>query len=366
MFDSLMIKIQQLEGVKLETPQNIMINVDSDYRLVELYKGAIDYIHKELGVKLSTSKDLYKINKQMWNSLIEFLVEKSSEEKSSFDCFSFNSPYLYYLVDNNYNVVDVVKFTDGEQLDIFKNKLEQYIADVTTVDRTRKFYADSKDGTVKLVCYDSKDDIVEQDYTPVVIVEYNSNKSIYKVYTGILVYRTFTFIPSVGLYGDYDRVHQLIVNFDIMEALNHAKECGPELYELYQNFEKDNEQISVRELMRLLDKFGYRLQLQNDDSIGTIENISDEESVVDIVDFFNTFVGTTGETALDVIRLPELQKIFKYNKLTFMTLLHIISKEYLTFEGSKIKMDDIINIIFKLHSKAIDREQAERLKKIIQ
>ena len=49
-----------------------------------------------------------------------------------------------------------------------------------------------------------------------------------------------------------------------------------------------------------------------------------------------------------------------------MTLLHIISKEYLTFEGSKIKMDDIINIIFKLHSKAIDKEQAEKLKKIIQ
>lgn len=343
-------------------PDRLTIELDEDNIVEsELYKGALEDIHKTLGFKIPTSKDVYKLNHDIWNELRDYTI--SELENNTNKKFDLNN--IYYLMDDSYNVVDVTTFDNLEDEVKFDECLKKYTADITTFERTRKFYSDCKDGTVKLVCYDSNDDITTKDYVPVVILEFNTEKAVYKVYTGILVYTNFTFIPNVGTYGEYNNIKSVILHLDISKVLQFAKESALDLYNQYLEFVKDNEEISVRELMRLLDKFGYKLQLNTSDNIDDISNITDETAVKEIQDFFNTFSIVTGETALDVIKLPELQKIFKYNNLTFVQLLHILSKEYLTFEGSKIRMDDIINIVFKLFSKSTDTNNVDSIKRVI-
>ena len=78
--------------------------------------------------------------------------------------------------------------------------------------------------------------------------------------------------------------------------------------------------------------------------------------------FFNTFTFSTGESAHDILALPELKKIFRYNKLTILDVLTILSKEYLTWDGSKINADILGGIVFNLYDKQNDKKQVELIK----
>ena len=103
-------------------------------------------------------------------------------------------------------------------------------------------------------------------------------KSQYKVFTGILIYKSFTFVPSISSYLETDKLSDFIKYIDIEEALNYATENANNLFEAYKTFESNPVEVSARELISILKKVGYKLQLKTDDQLDVIESISDETS----------------------------------------------------------------------------------------
>lgn len=369
MFEVMLTKAMRPKDVIWDSPKYLHIKFednDEKYDTCEIFKGADIFLHKQLDLKPSTSKEVYKKAETIWKELKDLQLQKAKDNPDSRAVFYLNKPEVLYLMDDYKNVVDVFDARDEEVIKEFEGQLEKFTLDITTNEKTDKFFTDGKGGLIKLVFYKHGTDLTKEEYTPVVILEYNNNKSQYRVYTGILIYDPFVFIPNISTYSDTDRLNNFIKSFDIDEILKYSTENAEELFKSYTQFKENSVEISARELISLLKKVGYKLQLKTDDQLDTIEAIQDSESNQKIQEFFNTFTFTTGETAYDILSLSELKKIFRYNKLTLLEVLAILSKEYLTYDGTKITADILSSIVFNLYDKQNDKKQAESIKNEIE
>lgn len=368
MFDSIIAKQIKPLGIAWNRPKYIEIESETEEgsKTVEyqILKGADIFLHKQLQLKPSTSKEVFKKDEKIWNDLKNIQLEKAKDPQKSRYPFTLDKETLVYLTYGN-TLVDVFDAFNLDSKKEFEEKLDQFVTDVTTTDKTKKFYADGKGNIVKLVCYDKNSDLTKEDYTPVVLIEFNNDKSTYKVYNGILIFKTFTFIPSLLAYQEYNCYSDLIKNVDISSVLDHSKESAKDLYDIYLNFVSSPVEISARELIKILKNVGYKLELTEDDQLNSIEAIADEESNLKIQNFFNTFTNTTGETAYDIFALAELKKAFRFNKLTLIELLSILSKEYLTYDGGKVTASILNDLIYSLYNKNNDKRFVESIEKEI-
>ena len=359
MFESMIPKIVKPTKVDWSSPKYMKLEVDGETEAYEILKGADTYLHKQLGIKPATSKEVYKKSESIWKELRDLQLDRA---KDTMEQFSLDSSSLLYLVDETRNLMDLNNVRDAENEKSFREALEKYIIDITTTQKTRKFFGAGEDRStlVKLICYDTNADIVNDPFTPVVMIEFSSDKSKYKVYTGILIYKVFTFIPSPNCYLECDNLSDFVKYLNIDSGLEFATEKGQDLYDAYTDFQGNQYEMSVREVLGMFKKVGFKLELQSDDQIGAVEAISDETSNDKIQEFFNTFKFTTGESAYEIMALSELKKIFRYNKLTLLDMLGILSKEYLNH--SKITCDILGDIVYNLYSKQNDKKQIESIK----
>ena len=231
--------------------------------------------------------------------------------------------------------------------------------EVNSLEHTKKFYVEGAGGLIKLVLYRADARIDKDDYTPVIILEVNNKKAEYSVYTGILIYNSFTFIPSMNPVVTYQSYVDFIMGVNILGTLELSENNAEGLYHAYLDFKSGHIEISARELIRILNKVGYKLELKEDMSLDDIEKLRDEEANTTIKNFFNSFRMTTGETAEDILNLSEVKKIFKYNKLTIVDLLEILSKEYLKDDGAKITAQVLSDLVFGLYTKRTDSVDAK-------
>lgn len=364
MFESIIVRAIKHNDVVWDKVKYLdILEPDNEkYTSYEIFKGAETFLHQKMGVRPGTSKEVYKKSESIWRQLKDKQLSELEENPESTQYFSLNSDKVVYLVDDYHNLIDVFEVSGQDALNEFKEQLEKYKLNITTKEKFGKFFIDGKGGMTKLVYYDTNAILPEQVYTPVVMVEYNHVKSTYKVYTGILLYETFTFIPSISSYMECKCYSDLIKSLDMATALDYSTQNAEELYETYKKFEQNGLEISARELISLLKKVGYKLELKDDDQMDKINDLLDEENNEKIQDFFNTFKFTTGESALDILSLSELKKIFRYNKLTLLDVLKIFSKEYLNYEGSKITVDILGSITYNLYLNKNDKQQAESIK----
>lgn len=363
MFDKMIGQSIKPKNIVWNTPNFIQYelnNVDGK-QLGELQKGAETFLYKSIGLKPGTSKDVYKHSEQIWRQLIDKLLDDAKDNPDNRYSFSLDKDSLVYIVDDLNNVIDIVDMYSESAVKSFNELLEQFKLQITTPNVTKKFYTEGKGDMIKLVCYDANSNLIDEDYTPVVIIEFNNTKSKYIVYTGILIYSEFIFIPEINSVMELDKYSDLVKSLDISTILQKSKENSSKLYDGYKQFESSECEISARELISLLKKVGYKLELKTDDQLDSIQQLGDEENNTKIQNFFNTFVFKTGETAYDILYMSELKKIFRYNKLTWFDVLKILSKEYLTYDGSKITCDILSSIVFTLLDKQTDRTQTKLL-----
>lgn len=364
MLESIIPKILKVGTIEWTDPKYLKIDSNDNNGMQDyvMLKGASDFLHKKVGIKPGTSKDVYKLSDSIWRELRDTQLAKLKEDPKINNVFTLDKSGLIYLCNDSREIIDIFDTLSESEIKDFQEKLENYMLEITTMEHTCKFYTEGKGGLIKLICYDKNADLPKQKYTPVVLMEMNNIKSDYKVYTGILIYETFTFIPTLSTYLECDTLGSFIERIDILNALEYATTNGQALYESYLSFEDNAIEISARELINLLKKVGYKLSLKEDDQLDDIEGISDEQSNEDLKAFFNTFTFTTGESAYDILSLSELKKIFRYNKLTLLQVLKILSKEYLSYEGSKITADLLGNVVYNLHDKQNDKKQVEAIK----
>lgn len=343
MFDSVITKCVSPKSVSWTAPDRMLLDVGEDKPIsCELLKGAQNYIHKQIDVKFNTSKELYKKSQSIWSQLKDLQLDRAKQDMSQE--FTLEKDTVLYLLNEVKDVVDMEDLKTSESVQEFKDKHQQFVLELTTINKTKKFFTDGKGGLVKFVCYKKDYDVTAMDYTPVVILELNSTKSSYKVYTGILVYSTFTFVPKSAPLVDSDSLFNFIKIFDMDSYLNFSDEDSERLYSLYKSFKPI--EISARELTNLVKKAGYKLEV--DPITGLllpIESMNDSQSGMKVAHFYNTF---SQETAVDILSLNDFKKTFKYNVLTLNDLLQMYSKEYLQYEGSKINVDMLSDLVFKL------------------
>lgn len=352
MFELLSAKVLNKKEVNLTRPNEITILEDGAEKPVvyDIEKGANKYLYKQLGVSSSTSKEVFKINEEIWKNLIKNQLEDKDGRPAPFKLESDN---VRYVVDSGYSLIDMTTMSDDYFEDL-KSKIDTFTMEVNSIEHTKKFYVEGAGGLIKLVLYRADANIVENDYTPVVILEVNNKKAEYSVYTGILIYKTFTFIPSMNPVATYQSYIDFIMSINILGTLELSENNAEGLYHAYLDFKTGHMEISARELIRILNKVGYKLELKEDMSLDDIEKLRDEEANTTIKNFFNTFKMSTGETAEDILNLSEVKKVFKYNKLTIVDLLEILSKEYLKDDGAKITAQILSDLVFGLYTKKTD------------
>lgn len=357
MFDLLNAKTVEKEEVILNRPNEITILEQGAEKPViyAIEKGANKFMYKQLGLSFSTSKEVFKLNEEIWKTLINNQLEDKDGKKSP---FKFEDDKVRYLIDNNYSLIDMTVMSD-DYYDNLKEKLDTFSMEVNSLEHTRKFYVEGTGGLIKLVVYRADAKIDKDDYTPVIILEINNKKAEYSVYTGILIYNSFTFIPSMNPVVTYQSYIDFIMGVNILGTLELSENNAEGLYHAYLDFKTGHVEISARELIRILNKVGYKLELKEDMSLDDIEKLRDEEANTTIKNFFNSFKMTTGETAEDILNLSEVKKIFKYNKLTIVDLLEILSKEYLKDDGAKITAQVLSDLVFGLYTKRTDSVDAK-------
>lgn len=351
MYESIIAEVQSFKSVEFSSPEKLTTFDANDEKptIYYLKKGAQEYIHKRLGLKVSASKVVYKKNETIWHRLADYCLDEVDDEQLKGKYFNFTKNNMVYITDKFNNVIDVYEGKDIEDVSEMDNLINNFNLYLTTSEKSNKFYTDGKGGVLKFICYES-DSIQTDDYTPVIILELNTDKSRYKCYLGILIYKTFTLLPSTLSTLDTNSYCDFVKYFNAQDLMDKSKELGLELYSRYKMFVEKQKEVSVREIVSILKKAGYSLTLKDERSIDKISDMIDEESNDKIQTFFNTFEFKTGESAYDVLRLSQLKQIFRYNKLTLLDVLTIMSKEYLQYEGSKIDCDLLASIEYKLLS----------------
>ena len=356
MFDSVVTKCKTFKEVNWVSPEYVELDLgEESLSKVKLLKGALNYLSKQVDLKTNTSKDVYKKSQNIWNSLKDLQLQ---EAKDSFQNFSLNNENLVYLISDSNEIVDMEDLVTEEDYKDFENKHKQYILELTTINKTKKFFTDGKGGLVKFVCYDKDSDVTQDKYTPIVILELNTEKSVYNVYSGILIYSTFTFIPNEMYLVNCDSLIDFIKIFNMDNYLQFAKEDAERLYEIYTSLTEV--EVSARELTSLVKKAGYKLEV--DPLSGTlmpIDKFSDEANGMKVTNFYNTF---PIYSAIDILNLNEFTKTFKFNELTLNDLLQILSKEYLQYDGSKITVELLADIVNRLRNLSYtDKMQTEQI-----
>lgn len=353
MFDLLSARVVDNEKVVLNRPDELYIQIKGEDKasFFNIEKGANKFLYKELGLSSSASKEIFKIDENIWRNLINFLIEPKDGIPSP---FNFNKENVRYISDSVNNLIDMTICND-ESCEVLKEKMDKFIMEVSSIEHTKKFYIEGTGGLIKLVIYRADADISGADYTPVVILEINNKKAEYFIYTGILVYKNFiTFIPSMNPVSSYKSYIDFVMNVNILGTLELSESSANDLYNAYLEFKSGHIEISARELIRILSKVGCKLELKEDLSLDDIDKLKDEESNTAIKNFFNSFKMSTGETAEDILNLSEVKKIFRYNKLTIVDLLEILSKEYLQDDGAKITAQILSDLVFGLYTRRTD------------
>lgn len=364
MFDSILVQtIKDKTDLNWVKPQYITFKTNEGIVEYEILKGAEAFLYDKLDLKPATSREVYKKSTGIWNELKQLQLKRLSDlDENDKNYFKIDSDTVVYLTDNRHNIIDVydAKTTDGVME--FEAQLERFTLDITTIEKTRKFYIDGNNGLTKLVCYDKNDDIANMTYTPVAIIEFNLKKSIYRAYSGILIFSKFTFIPQSVYSLECKSYVDLVKQLNIMDIINKSREMSEQLYDYYKSIEDDSIEISARELVQLLKNAGYKFELKNDDELDEIKDLNDTENNEKVQKFFNTFRFITNENAQEIIMLSDLDKMFRYNKLTILEVIQLLSKEYLQCEGGKITASMISDVIYNTFRKKVDKNKVDKIK----
>lgn len=362
MFDTVITRCVRPKKVEWESPKFLKIDLgDADgVQSYKLLKGAENFLYKKLDIKSGTSNDLYKKSEQLWRNLIDLRLAACKDVMDERKSFYLEKDTVVYLINGNKEIVDIENFADEEAVEAFEDAHQEFVLELTTFRNTTKFFKDGKDGLTKLILYRAGTQIEKEDYTPVIILELNTNKSVYRIYHGILIYEDFIYIPSISKDLETNNFIDLIRYFDIDYYLNYSDEQALGIYENYQEFKKSPVEISVRELTTLLNRVGYKLEIDEEDKLMPVKGLEDVVNNKKIQDFYNTF----DSSAFTILHLSELRKTFKYNKITLLDVMCILSKEYIAEEGNnKVTAEILADIVYKLQDSAgADKCQVETLK----
>lgn len=378
MFDNLLTRCVTPEKVIWEAPTKMTLDLgDEDgAQTYILQKGALEYLHNKIEIKVATSKEVYKKSSDMWKQLRDIQLANAKDKMIEANAFYLEKPTLLYLINDAKEIVDIVDFPSMEDYENFKLKHQNFKFDVTLGDadtdrfKTRKIPIECRNGLTKIICYEKNIDITSVEYTPIVILECNNSKSTYQVYNGILMCDAndvdnviYTIMPSLSANLDEKFLNELIEYFDMEKAIDFAKEKSEELYNAYKEFKKHPYEISAREMTSLCKKLGYKLELDDGNTLHPIENMADDNNNAKIQKFYNTFKDVTGESTYEILQMSDLKRTFRYNHITLLDMLTILSKEYLTSSGYKITAEVLSDIVYKLYyNKNADKVQSDDVK----
>lgn len=334
--------------IKWVAPDKMLINDGDEDKIYKLLKGAEDELHSKIDYKVSASKELFKKATDLWNELISTKLDSVALN------FELDGENVIYFKRES-TASEIIDIFDAHTTDLYNelvSRHDKFVLDITTSKVANKIFTIDDSDIWKFIFYDkSITDVEEHDYISIVLLELNFKKSNYVAYCGIYIPQTQTIFLRLGNIISRDRYGDLVYSFDLVKSMEMADECSSDLYENYKSVKSNPEQISVRELVSILKTVGYKLEIDDVGDLMPIKKIYDDDNNQKLLDYFNTFKFTTGESAWDIYKLTSFKQTFKYNKLTMLEVLEILSKEYLLKGGDKITGDLLMNLGYRLFDK---------------
>ena len=161
MFDLLHTKILSGGKVVLRRPNELLIQVSDDEKpsFYILEKGASKYLYKQIGVSASTSKEVFQISEEHWNSIIEYLTQPSTDNPKP---FTLNDSNVRYIVDEMGSLIDMTVVND-ETCKAIQDEMDTFLMEVSSTEHTKKFYVEGSGGLIKLVLYREDANITEDN-----------------------------------------------------------------------------------------------------------------------------------------------------------------------------------------------------------
>ena len=364
MFEESIANCIRPKKVEWVSPSTIQLSTDEneDPRPYDIMKCAEKFLYKKVDISTSMSKELYKKSEDLWKQLRDMQLARCKDRAKINDQFDLTSSNIVYMVTKHGDIVDMVEISDDSDFDQLDEATQKFNLELSTRENTTTIFGEGAGGLCKFVLYNKDYDVESRDYTPVLLVELNHLKGNYVIYSGIMIYENNqfqTFIPSTTPFAGSDKYHLFVQGFNIDEFLKYTEETAQELYDVYKQFKENPVEISLREVSAILSKIGCRPAVDEYDfeKVAPFPKIFDETTNMQLQEYFNSYKFVTHEVAADLIGLSEFRKTFRYNKLTLLDLLKMLSNEYMSYNDTRVTANVLSNIVIKLY----DRSSSDKL-----
>ena len=113
------------KSVEWVSPTSMQLDIDdgNGMKTYVLAKGALEYLHSQVDIKVATSKDLFKKSETMWKQLKDDQLVLARNRVMKADVFDLEASTTLYLIDSQaFVIVDIVTFADETSCEEFKKR----------------------------------------------------------------------------------------------------------------------------------------------------------------------------------------------------------------------------------------------------
>ena len=356
--------------VEWATPTTMYLEIDDgeEVKPYELNKCAEKFLYKRVDLGAPMSKELFKKSEDLWKQLRDMQLAKCKDRAKINDQFDLTSSNIVYMATKGGDIVDIVELSNDEEFEQLDEANQKFNLEISTRENTSTIFGTGGGGLIKFILYNKDYNVESRDYTPVLLIELNHLKGTYLIYNGIMIYesgRFQTFIPSTTPFVSSDKYHLFVQGFNIDDFLQYTEENAQDLYDVYKQCKENPIEISLREMMAILSKIGCKpaLDKYDFDKVSPFSKIFNEETNTALQEYFNSYKFKTRESVPDLIGLSEFRKTFRYNELTMLDLLKMLSYEYMNYDDTRVTAEILSKIVLKVYDRGnADKQQIQIVK----
>lgn len=298
-----LIQEAKFRSVVLEEPDVLKCtDTEGTVTFYSLGKEALTFLYDRFGISFSTSKDLYKRDKELWeNFKINTLILKNSEIKGL-------AEYRYVIVNNSV----IFAILDPQTDDLTTNYL---IFDDTYCGKANTTITVNKDGMIQIV---QEQPVYDSGSSALCLIDIDPVKGTYTAYDGVYLDELFVVMANPIIASK--SFFEFIVNFDPMSETAMALKFYTNMVRLFQDEAIVDTKISVRETIDLLKKSKCEITLDGKKMVASTSFVGD----TDLIAFLNSFQMPYKSLAQQEL----LKKSLTYGSFTTLQMLKILTQNY--------------------------------------
>lgn len=328
-----LIQEQVFSSVILEEPDVLKVTTESgDTKYYSLGKEAINSLYARLGISFSTSKDLFKKDKDLWeNFKVNNLIADNPNIKKL-------SQYRYMTVSDSV----IFAFFEPDADDISVN-YEIFDDTYLTKDVTITI---NKGGAIQLV----QTQKITEDHpsAALLLIDLDPVKGTYVAYDGVYLDELMIIMSNPII--KTNSFYEFMTNFEPLTETAMALKFYPNMVRLFREDNLKDTKISVREALELIKKSKCEVTLDGDKKLISFDLVGDQA----LVNFLNSFK----MPYKSLVKQEMLKNSLTYGDFTTLQMLRLLSQNY-TSGSNQIDSTMLSGLMKSYMDQRTDRNIAE-------